>query len=347
VSSYLVIMGHPIDVVSLDLGRGSAGSPWLFASPLVRVAEYRCTTPQGGTQERIVSSHTIVLPASGTCWVENEGQRAISDPNVFLYLNADSPFRASHPTGSADSGHTLVVRPDLLLETGIDEAPLDPRRPFVHLQAQSTPGVFLMKQALLAHIGRGRSSNTIEVEEVALRLAAEALSLQARAVKRSQRQPGTARVHREWVEHVKAFLGQRFADPIRLDDIAQAARVSAFHLCRVFKSSTGLSIHQYLNRLRLRVALERVADPSVNLMNLALDLGFSSHSHFSYAFRREYGTSPTAFRTATRKNLRELYRSLGETPTPRRGVAGTGASSARGKPFVAATGHGAFGTECR
>jgi AraC family transcriptional regulator len=324
---------------SLDPDRARATAPPLFASPLVRIAGYRCSTPPGGVQEKILSSHTIVLPASGTCWVESEGQRAIADPNVFLYLNADSPFRTSHRADSEDSGHTLVVRPDLLLEAGMDQAPRDVRRPFVHLHAPSSPPVFLLKRVLLAHLGRGYPAQSLEVEEVALCVASEALSLQARVANRFRHKPGTPNAHQEWVENVKAFLGQRFADPIHLEDIAEAVGVSAFHLCRVFKASTGLSIHRYLNRLRLRIALERITDPSLNLMNLALDLGFSSHSHLSYAFRREFGSSPTAFRGVTFKSLREALWALDRLPARYRDSVSRTPSNEDVNPVIAAGAH--------
>jgi AraC-like DNA-binding protein len=273
---------------------------WLFASPLVRVSSYRCGTPVGETREKVVGSHTIVLPAQGSCLVESEGQRAISDPSTFLYLNAESPVTTTHRTGPSDSGHLLVLRPDLLLDTPPGEAPRDPRRPFPRLQAESSSAAFLTKHLLLARIEGRNTAEPMEIEEIALRLAHEALSLQRDAIKESRKD---AR-QRRCVDEAKAFLSERFADPIHLEDVARVVSVSPFHLCRIFKAQTGLTIHRYLTRLRLRASLDRVQDPRGNLLELALDLGFSSHSHFSYAFRREFKMSPTAFRTTAYRSHR-------------------------------------------
>jgi AraC-like DNA-binding protein len=53
-------------------------------------------------------------------------------------------------------------------------------------------------------------------------------------------------------------------------------------------------------RLRLHASLERVAEPGSDLTAVALDLGFASHSHFTAAFRRSFGLTPSALRAQAR-----------------------------------------------
>jgi len=72
---------------------------------------------------------------------------------------------------------------------------------------------------------------------------------------------------------------------------------------RLFHRQTGTTLHAYRNQLRLRAALERLTDPGVDLLDTALDLGYSSHSHFTETFRRSFGITPFTGRgnlTATR-----------------------------------------------
>jgi AraC-like DNA-binding protein len=86
---------------------------------------------------------------------------------------------------------------------------------------------------------------------------------------------------------------------------------SPFHLARVFRERAGVPVHRYLTRLRLRAALERLSDGADDLTALALDLGFSSHSHFTDAFRREFGRSPSDVRRdAGPRALREMSKDL-------------------------------------
>jgi AraC-like DNA-binding protein len=76
--------------------------------------------------------------------------------------------------------------------------------------------------------------------------------------------------------------------------------VSVFHLCRVFRSVTGGTIHQHREQLRLRAALPAVMESDDDLLSIGLRLGFSSHSHFTAAFRRRFTITPSALRRLRR-----------------------------------------------
>jgi AraC family transcriptional regulator len=75
--------------------------------------------------------------------------------------------------------------------------------------------------------------------------------------------------------------------------------------------TTGTSLHAHRTDLRLRAALEPLADPRSDLLELALSLGYSSHSHFTEVFRAAFGTTPSDLRSRlTRARARELTRML-------------------------------------
>ena len=57
-----------------------------------------------------------------------------------------------------------------------------------------------------------------------------------------------------------------------------------------------MSLRGYLGRLRARLAAERLARGAPDLTELALDLGFADHAHFTNAFRREWGVPPSRLR---------------------------------------------------
>jgi AraC-like DNA-binding protein len=69
-------------------------------------------------------------------------------------------------------------------------------------------------------------------------------------------------------------------------------------------------IHRYLNRLRLREAMETMAEREVDLSDLALGLGFSSHSHFTAAFRKELGIPPRGMKKLKAARMTEMVRAL-------------------------------------
>jgi AraC family transcriptional regulator len=82
-----------------------------------------------------------------------------------------------------------------------------------------------------------------------------------------------------------------------LSEIAAELRASPVYLTQVFQQVEGLPLYRYQLRLRLARALDLLGQYD-DLTDLALDLGFSSHSHFSAAFRAAYGRTPSEFRRA-------------------------------------------------
>ena len=81
--------------------------------------------------------------------------------------------------------------------------------------------------------------------------------------------------------------------------IAAEVGVSPVYLTQVFQQVEGLPLYRYQLHLRLARALDRLGE-DIDLTRLALDLGFSSQSHFGAAFKRAYGQSPLQFRRATK-----------------------------------------------
>ena len=88
-------------------------------------------------------------------------------------------------------------------------------------------------------------------------------------------------------------------EPRSLTSIAAQLDVSPAYLTDLFRRHEGLSIARYQRRLRLSRALLELPDTE-DIAALALELGFSSHAHFSTAFRATYGETPSAYR----KNLK-------------------------------------------
>lgn len=100
------------------------------------------------------------------------------------------------------------------------------------------------------------------------------------------------------VERAKQYLAARLDEPLDLEAVAHASRCSRFHLCRLFKRETGTTLSRYLHTQRLDEALSRLADNRTRLSDLAADLGYASHSHFTAAFRREFGRTPSELRSS-------------------------------------------------
>ncbi len=98
---------------------------------------------------------------------------------------------------------------------------------------------------------------------------------------------------------LKDFLRDNISQDVSLSQLAGLADLSEKHLCRCFKQATGESPYQYVLKLRAEEAKRLLRSGKASISEIALAIGFSTPSHFSTAFRKATGLSPSEFR----KNL--------------------------------------------
>ena len=141
--------------------------------------------------------------------------------------------------------------------------------------------------------------DSLEAQELVLALVRSALHQDGR--RETSNAPTTARL----IRRAKEFLEAQMSNRVLLIDVARAVGTSPAYLTDLFTRVEGLSLHQYLTQLRLARALVELPHAG-DLTALALDLGFSSHSHFSFAFRRAFECTPSEFRNTTRRTTPAL-----------------------------------------
>jgi len=196
------------------------------------------------------------------------------------------------------------------LDPSIDD---HPERPFPFVTGPCDSGVFWRHRELIQRLEAAESDplEPVWAEVTALQLIADVLEAafarHGRCVPQVRRRNDTDADHADRAEAVKTYLASRLCERITFDDVARAVYASPFHLARVFQQRTGMPVHRYLTLLRLRASLERLAEGANNLTALALELGFSSHSHFTDAFRR---TPSDVRRNTGRSTLHEMSKNL-------------------------------------
>ncbi|MGB5632624.1 MAG: AraC family transcriptional regulator [Waterburya sp.] len=94
------------------------------------------------------------------------------------------------------------------------------------------------------------------------------------------------------LDYIDAYLDRN----IKLADLAQLLDMSPFHFSRLFKQSIGMTPHQYLSQQRVERAKQLLKKTDRLIIDIALDCGFSSHSHLSKQFRQITGITPKAYR---------------------------------------------------
>jgi AraC family transcriptional regulator len=250
-----------------------------------------------------VFRHEFVFPRTSV-WIEHPGQRPfVADPTTVTFYNREEPYarRALSPEG--DRCDWFAVEPALLddLVRGLDPWIDDrPHRPFRFTHGPVDAASYARQRLVFHHVATQACPDPLFVEEEMIGVLRGLLCRaydQRRARTAAARPPARAA---ELVDRIRAHALAHPGEKLTLARFAAVAGCTPFHLCRAVRSTTGGTLHAWLVRLRLHVALERVAEPGSDLTEIALDLGFSSHSHFTEAFRRAFGMTPSAFRRRAR-----------------------------------------------
>jgi AraC family transcriptional regulator len=101
------------------------------------------------------------------------------------------------------------------------------------------------------------------------------------------------------LERALRYIEEHLAEPLPLAEVARASHLSPFHFHRMFRASVGEPVGRYITRRRLeRAALRLAYEPDAPVTEIALEVGYSSISNFSKAFRLQFGCAPSALRSA-------------------------------------------------
>jgi len=98
------------------------------------------------------------------------------------------------------------------------------------------------------------------------------------------------------VKDAVSYLKKNLDEKVPLDEVADAVGICSFQLCRIFKKQTGMTMTEYVNRLRVERARRRLEDPFCQISDVAEEVGFSSLSQFNRNFLKYSGESPSEYR---------------------------------------------------
>jgi len=266
----------------------------LLLSDSVAIRDVACAgNCRHRSAEECALATQLVFPYRGV-YVRHLGREdTVAEANQVLFFNQDEGYRVSHPVTGGDACLSLHVSEPLLRELAPrsqlrEGGALAFRRQRLRVDPRTQALVALLRHSLVYG-----SAETLEAETLALTLVRRALG------ERTSHAAGASPGRQKLVDRAKLALS---SDPARrwtLAQIAAAVGVSPVYLTQVFQQVEALPLYRYQLRLRLARALDLLGQYD-DLSALALDLGFSSHSHFSSAFRQAYGRSPAEFRGSLR-----------------------------------------------
>jgi AraC-like DNA-binding protein len=234
----------------------------------------------------------LVFPYRGVFMRHVGRNDAVGEANQVLFFNDTESYCISHPLPGGDSCLSLTIDEPLLRELTPKEHLRDggiPRFRSQHMRIDA------QAQSLVAQLRYGLTRGSREP------LAAEGLALALVRCALGERAAASSRVtagRRKLVDRAKLVLASDAARRWTLAEVAAEVGVSPVYLTQMFQQVEGMPLYRYQLQLRLARALDLLGGYD-DLTRLSLDLGFSSHSHFTAAFRRVYGRTPSQFQTST------------------------------------------------
>ncbi|MBZ0288732.1 MAG: AraC family transcriptional regulator [Anaerolineae bacterium] len=102
--------------------------------------------------------------------------------------------------------------------------------------------------------------------------------------------------HLERIEDVQRYIRNHMDEPLNRDVLAAVASFSVPHFHRIFTAHVGENVATYVRRTRLKRAGQKLRMGAVDITEVALAAGYTTHAAFSKAFKQQYGLSPSAFR---------------------------------------------------
>ncbi len=92
------------------------------------------------------------------------------------------------------------------------------------------------------------------------------------------------------------YIHRNLDQALSLDELANVAQMSKYPLIRLFKQSTGATLHRYVTAHRIEKAKQLLAQPKLSIVEICHAVGFQSQSHFTHIFHRHVGVPPKAYR---------------------------------------------------
>ena len=252
-----------------------------------------------------VAEPLIVWVVSGSALVEERefgGEWSgcqVKTDDFFLTTSA-TPYELRWRAQGADpfvTSHTYISLPTFaraLKDVHGHEAELTSLR---EVFGESDPTIIAFLNQLRLELTERRSTSPTFVQGVAQSLAVHLVRTYPDDSAPSSFRRGQLPAYK--LRRITNLLEVNIDKEFNLAALAEEAGMSEFHFSRVFKRTTGFSPLQYLTRQRIALARQLLCETDKSMIEIALEIGYSSPSHFAQIFRREVGITPSEYRSQT------------------------------------------------
>jgi AraC-like DNA-binding protein len=228
--------------------------------------------------------YVLVFVRRGCFYRRSYGVETLVDPATAYGCVPGEEQQIAHPADAGDRCTALGLTESAFAAlTGVQRG--------AAARLFTTSETDLQHRRLLAVARRG--TDELELDEGAWWLASSVLRLPP---PRPGGGPATARRRRRVVDGAREAIAAR--PWLTLRELSDDLAVSPHHLSRIFRTATGSTLTRYRNSVRVRLALERLAEGERSLARVAAELGFADQAHLTRVTREQVGATPAALRRA-------------------------------------------------
>jgi AraC-like DNA-binding protein len=275
----------------------------VFQSALVRIGAFRCDADHAAfSQSAPIVNHCVWFSRTPVVIQPQHEPSFVANANTATFYNRGELFGRRGVAARGDESDWFAVEESVagrIVDACSPALGRGQAGPFSWSHVPIDSATYFRQRALFERATAASPTDALSIEEGVVDLVERAI-LRASTGRRGRQASSVLSRHRVLARDVEVVLSAEFDRPLSLTDLAGHVGASVYHLCRVFRAATGSTMHQYRQRLRLRAALEAVTSGDASLTEIAVGLGFPSHSHFTKAFRLEFGVLPSALRRSSR-----------------------------------------------
>jgi AraC-like DNA-binding protein len=298
--------------LELPPGRGSGWAEMIQMDRglAVGLCDYQFDTPVAGRYFDINAALGFNLLLSGCCHIitAQTGKRtSVRGGDLWLRHGPVGNLRYEQPAGCVMRGMSIEL-PTALIETWLDGAPDELARTLEGLIRHAGSGDEPPIEGFFPLVRPSRNISSItrtatrllatprdticgelQFESLVLDLLSQLLSrsFPIRPDRRSRRQSA--------VDEAVDILREEWSEPPTIAALARRVGLNECYLEAEFRQRTGLSIGEFVRKLRMEKALELIESGECSILQVALSVGYSNPSHFSAAFKRFYGRLPSSY----------------------------------------------------
>ncbi len=283
----------------------------IYQTKLIQVGLFRCHPEHPLFEDSgPIEGNLLVFPRTSV-YIQHHGDEPIvTGPNVVMFYNPGQVYRRYRISERGDHCEWFAFDTQVMVEV---LCPFDTKieahveQPFRLTHGLSDPISYLLQRKVTEHILNEPQPDELFIEETVLCVLRRTIE---RTYQKARQYREDSSVQRKRIRGILAAINTHFQEDLSLDKLASQFNYSPYYLCRIFRQHTGLTIHQYLTQVRLRTALEWIAGKECHLTEMALRLGFSSHSHFTMAFRKTFGAPPSQIQNKSPLPVHKLSKIL-------------------------------------